>query len=376
MNKLSFFGSGKISSYSFFTIIMRQSLLILISLALLVACTPDSESQNQGDAEFAEELTYYDWEDDMPEIVLELFEQEYGVHVNYIYYDTQEEAIESIRAGNVYDIVILDNDYLIEFTNEGLFAEINFSNVPNFKNISPNFRDLAYDPGNLFSIPWSWGSTALVVRSDLLDQPIRSWADIWSSEFNGMIGLRDEPRDQFGAVLKSLGYSINTNNPVELQEAYEILVSNKDRIIIVDEVPSLALPLLMSGEIVAMVGWAEDVLEGQEENENIDYVIPEEGPMLWGDNFALPANSSKKTTAEAFLNFVLRPDIAGLIVNETNYASANSQIYDFLDPEIRDNKTIFPEPEALRNSEVFLSLDDDITDLYDEVWDEFLASLE
>ncbi len=320
----------------------------------------------------AEELIFYDWEDDMPQSVLDAFTEEYGVEVNYMVYETQEEAMENIRGGEVYDVVVLDNDYVPPFVEEGLLAEIDYRNLPNFKNISANFRDLTYDPDNKHSIPFNWGTSALVVRGDLVS--ITRWTDLWQLGDVGKIALRDEPRDQLGAALKALGYSVNTEDPDQVAAALEHLLEIRQDVVIVESYADAVIPLLDSGEVVALVGWAEDVLEGREVNEAITYVIPDEGPMLWGDNFVIPANSPRKYTAEVFLNFLLRPEIGAMIVNENYYASANEAAREFIDPEILNDPAIFPPDQDLKEGEVYLPLSPEGEILYQETWDRFKAA--
>lgn len=320
----------------------------------------------------ADELIFYDWEEDMPEPVLEAFTQEFGVKVNYVTYETQEEAIANIRDGQVYDVVVLDNDFLPQIIHDGLLAEIDYSNVPNFKNISANFRDLAYDPGNKHSIPFNWGTTGLVIRDDLVQ--INRWADLWNPDLPGKIGLRDEPREPMAVAQKALGLSINTEEPQEVEAAFNHLLKLRPNTVIVDSYAEAVVPLLDSGEVVVLLGWAEDVIEGREVNEHITYVLPQEGPMLWGDNYVIPANSPRKYTAEVFLNFLLRPEISAMIVNQNYYASANETAREFIEPEIRNDPVIFPPDEDLKKGEVYLPLSPAGEATYQELWDRFKAA--
>jgi spermidine/putrescine transport system substrate-binding protein len=322
----------------------------------------------------AEELVFYDWEEDMPQSVLDAFTEEYGVKVTYLTYESQEEAEENIEAGKVYDVVVLDNDAIPWLVSEDLLAEIDYRNVPNFDNISVNFRDLAYDPGNRHSVPFNWGTTGLVVRSDLVDELPTHWADLWDPRYTGRIAVREDvPYDLIGLTLKSLGYSLNSENPNELEAALERMLELKRGAFFVGSYAADAVPALLSGEAVILVGWAEDVLEGQEENEAIVYILPEEGTLLWGDNFAIPANSPHKYTAEVFLNFLLRPEISAQITNENCYATPNEAAYPFIDPDILNNPVIFPPNEDLKNAEVFLSHSPEGDALWAEIWERFMG---
>ncbi|MEZ4832078.1 MAG: extracellular solute-binding protein [Caldilineaceae bacterium] len=126
-----------------------------------------------------EALVIYDWAEDMSDDVLDAFAQEYGVEVTYLVYESQEEAIEMMRSGEMYDVVVMESRYIPMLAGEQLLAKIDYRNVPNYKNISANYRGLMYDPENQFSIPYNWGTTGLVVRSDLVDEPVTHWADLW-----------------------------------------------------------------------------------------------------------------------------------------------------------------------------------------------------
>jgi len=346
---------------------------VLITLA---SCGADSSPQPAPTPQpLATELVFYDWSADMPQSVLDAFSAEYGVEVIYVPYEAQEEAIENIRAGKVYDVVVLDNDTILLLVADGLLAEINYRNVPNFKNISANFRDLAYDPDNRHAIPYNWGTTGLVVRSDLVDELPTHWADLWDPRYAGKIAVREEvPLDLIGLTLRSLGYSINSEDPQELEEALAHMLELRPAVHFVGSYAEDALPVLLSGEAIIMVGWAEDVLTGREENEAIVYILPEDGPMLWGDNFVIPASSPRKYTAEVFLNFLLQPEISAQIVNENYYATANEAAYPFINPEILNDPVIFPSSENIVNAEIFLPHGLKEMTAYAEMWERFVAT--
>jgi len=240
------------------------------------------------------ELVFRNWEGDIAPEILAAFEAEYGIKVHYFPYETQEEAIDEIRAGKVYDLVVLENQLIPPLVADGLLAEIDHGNVPNFKNISANFRDLAYDPHNVHAIPYSWGTTALVVRTDLVEQPVNRWADLWDPRHAGRLMGWPLPRYMLGIALKSLGFSLNSENAQEVEAALQKLIALKPHITLRDWESAVAAPYLISGEVVIAVGQADDVTAGQEANPAIQYVLPEEGAILWGDNFTIPANSPNK----------------------------------------------------------------------------------
>jgi spermidine/putrescine transport system substrate-binding protein len=350
-----------------------STILAIAVAACLTACAGPSPPPAPAPPQVAEELVFYDWSGDLIETVFDEFEEEYGVQITYVAYDSPEEAVANLRAGEVYDIVVLENQYLPSLIAAGLLAQIDYRNVPNFRNISPNFRDLSYDPGNRHSIPYSWGTTGLVVRSDLVEEPVTSWTDMWDPRYVGRVVNWHAPRYTIGAALKSLGYSINSEDPQQLEAALSRLLELKPNAVWLDDEASSA-PLLMSGEAVMALGWAYDVWVGQEESDDIVYVLPDEGTILWGDNFVIPANSHSRYTAELFLDFALRPGISAQIVNGNYYPMANAAADPFIDPEIRSDPVIYPTNEDLENAEILLSLSPEGEQLYAAIWERFMAA--
>ncbi|MDM8530696.1 spermidine/putrescine ABC transporter substrate-binding protein [Anaerolineales bacterium HSG25] len=343
----------------------------LFALSVLMACGTPTPEPTPTPKPLAEELIFYDWAEDMPQSVLDKFTEEYGVKVKYLTYEDQEEAVEGIRNNEHYDIVVLENDNVSLMISDELLEEIDYQNVINIKNIALNFRELAYDPGNKHSVPYSWGVTGLVVRNDLVTEPITRWEDLWDSQYAGKVGLWGFPREVMAMTLKSLGYSVNTKNPDELAAVKEKLLALKPNIVLIEEInDATAVPLILDGQLVIAHGWADDVI--QAENENVEFVIPEEGPLLWGDNFVIPANSPNKETAELFLDFLLRPEIAAEIVNENYFPTPNEAAFKLIEPEIYNDPLVFPPNEKIQNGEVVVPLDAETQALYDEIWQAFL----
>jgi spermidine/putrescine transport system substrate-binding protein len=182
--------------------------------------------------------------------------------------------------------------------------------VPNFNNISASFRDLAHDPGNRHSIPFNWGVTGIVVRTDLLDAPITRWADLWDPRYQGQVGVWPLRRDLLGMSLKTLGYSVNSEEPAEVEAALDHLLTLRDNAFLIDLNLPHAASYLLDGEAVAVYGWAYDFQEAQAASDEVAFVLPEEGTILWGEGLVIPAASPNKAAAELFIDFLLRPEIS------------------------------------------------------------------
>jgi spermidine/putrescine transport system substrate-binding protein len=189
-----------------------EVLLALLAAGLLVACSGlgAGESGTPTARPLAEEIVLHDWAGDLADEILNGFTAESGIKVKYVVYGSPEEAVANIRAGETLDVVVLENEYIPSLVKDGLLARIDYRNVPNFNHISANFRDLAYDPENKHSVPYSWGTTGLVVRSDLVDRDVLTrgirWADMWDPQYAGRNVQWEIPRYTLGMALKSLGY--------------------------------------------------------------------------------------------------------------------------------------------------------------------------
>lgn len=335
-----------------------------------------SEPATPAPQPLAAELVLYDWEDDLPQSVLDAFASEFGVRVKYLTYESQEEAIGGLRAGRVYDVVVLESRHLPALVREGLLAEIDYRNVPNHKNVSPGFRDLVSDPGNRHNVPFNWGLTGLVVRTDLVAKPVTSWADLWNPLYRGKVALwMRQEREVIALTLKSLGHSANSENPQELEAALERLLQlNPHTLTLEDFDPASSAEAMAGGQVALSMGYANDVLEGRRKNPNIAFVLPREGALMWGDTFVIPAKSPSKRTAETFLNFLLRPEVAAEITNENLFAIPNEPALRLVEPGLRSDPVVFPPQEGLRNAETILPLSPEGEKLYASVWRRLLEA--
>ena len=346
--------------------------LILSVLALFNGCR-EAESPATPVPPAAKELIFYTFAEDMPQSVLDAFTKEYGISIQHLPFQSPEEADENIRSGHRYDVVLIENQLFPALIKEQLLAEIDLARLPNFKNISANFRDLAIDPGNRYSVPASYGTTGLVVRTDLVGDCLKRWADLWNPQYAGKIGLRAQPREIIGMTLTSLGYPFASENPQELEAVLHRLLELKPSVVMLDIEAEKAVRALLQGEIAVLHGYAEDYQAAHEENPAVIYVLPMEGTALWGESYAIPANSLHKQQAELFINFLLRPEITAQIINEKKYAQPNDAALPLVKPEIRFNPVIFPVNKDLENGSIILPLSPEGKKLYADIWARFMA---
>lgn len=354
------------------------SALALISLAaasVLGGCGSKSASTSQE----AGELYVYNWGEYIDEEVIDMFEEETGIKVIYDLFETNEEMYPVIEAGGVTYDVVCPSDYMIQKMIENdMLAEINFDNVPNVSQIASEYmeRSKAFDPENKYSVPYCWGTVGILYNTSMVapeDAPSK-WADLWNEKFSGEILMQDSVRDAFMVALKSLGYSMNTANEAELEEAKELLVKQKPLVqaYVIDQVRDK----MIGGEAAVGVIYSGEMLYIQEEVENLgldydlEYVIPEEGTNVWIDSWVIPANAKNKENAEKWIDFLCRPEIAKMNFEYITYPTPNQGAFELLDEEMQNNKAVFPDWDSLEGSEVYQYLGDDTDAVYNNLWKE------
>lgn len=323
------------------------------------------------------ELYVYNWGEYIDEEVVAMFEEETGIKVTYDLFETNEEMYPVIEAGAVQYDVVCPSDYMIQkMAENGLLAEINFDNIPNISYINPLYmkQSEGFDPGNKYSVPYCWGTVGILYNTAKVapeDAPTK-WSDLWNPKFANEILMQDSVRDAFMVALKSKGYSMNTKNVAELEEARDLLIEQKPLVqaYVIDQVRDK----MIGEEAAVAVIYSGEMLYIQEETADADfsleYVVPEEGTNVWIDSWVIPANARNKENAEKWINFLCRPDIAKRNFEYITYATPNQGAFELLDEEYQNNKALFPDESELENCEVFQYLDDETDGIYNSFWKE------
>jgi spermidine/putrescine transport system substrate-binding protein len=353
---------------------MKRSIALLLVTALaltLAACGPASPGGGT-EGELAKELHVYNWAEYIdPEIYAD-FEEEFGVKVIEDTFASNEDLLAKFQAGaRGYDLIV-PSDYMVNIMNQlGLLAELNFDNIPNFANIDERFRDPPYDPGNKVSVPYQWGTSGIGYNADLFEEPPDSWAYLFepelAAEYGGKISMLNDPREAIGAALKYLGYSLNTVDTAQLEEAKQLLLRQKAWVSTYDS--EGFEDLLAAGETNLAHGWSGDFFMAAVEAPHIWYAIPDEGSVIWTDNLAIPKTANSQYTAEVFINYLLRPDVAAKVSNYTWYASPNAAATDLIEQEITEEEAIYPPPEVMERLE-FIEDVGEATTIFDRLWTE------
>ncbi|AFG35755.1 spermidine/putrescine-binding periplasmic protein [Fervidobacterium pennivorans DSM 9078] len=312
-------------------------------------------------------LRIYNWADYIPEEVIQQFEKEYNCKVIYDTYASNEEMFAKIKSGGTgYDIVFPSGDHVKMMINEGLLEKLDLSKIPNFKNIDPIvLSKTTYDPNHEYSVPYMMGATGLIVNKKYLKDYEKSWSIYERADLKGKMTLLDDMREVFGAALKYLGYSVNTTNPDEIEQAKQVILKWKENIVKFDA--TTYAQGVVNGEFWVVHGYPENVFQliPEEDLENFEFFVPKEGGTLWIDNMVILKDAKNKDLAYKFINFILRPEIAAQI---SDYLMIPSPITD-----AQKYKKVEPlyTLDELGNCEIIDYIGEHI-DLYNKAWEEII----
>lgn len=313
------------------------------------------------------ELYLYIWSEYIPDEVVENFSKETGIKVHLSTYDSNESMYAKIKlAGQGYDIIVPSSDYVGLMRRQEMLQPLDKTRLPNFANLAPKFVNQSFDPENTYSVPFMWGSTAIAVNTGMLgNNAVTSIADLWKPEMDGRLLLLNEPREAFSLALKLLGYSLNETDPAHLEEAYQKLRELIPMVRVFDsDSPKQAL---LAGEVLVGVVWNGEAFIAGQENPEIAYIYPPEGFSLWMDSLCIPKGAKNVEEAHAFLNYLLRPDVAAKISSEMGYSTPNVKAMELLPPDVRDNPIVYPSDDVVARGE-FQDYLGEAMKLYDEYW--------
>ncbi|HZY30741.1 MAG TPA: spermidine/putrescine ABC transporter substrate-binding protein, partial [Candidatus Methylomirabilis sp.] len=333
---------------------------------LLVACTPAAEeAPPEGQVQ---ELNIYNWSTYIAPDTIPNFEEQYNVKVNYDLFGDNEELLAKIQPGNPgYDIIV-PTDYMVTaMINLGLLEELNHDNIPNMANVHPTFLDPDYDPGNAHCLPYQWGTMGLGYNITATGGEIDSWSVMFDEKYAGRISWLDDPRSVIGIALLYLGFSMNTTDPGEIEQAKQLMVEHKQ--LVAAFAPDTGQILLDEGEVDIAHEWSGDIFQIMEENPDIRYVIPKEGSMVWTDNMCIPKGAPHKELAEQFINYILDPQVGADLSNYIRYGTPNQASLPLINEEDLNNPGIYPPEETMANLQFLVDLGE-ATLLYDEAWTE------
>jgi spermidine/putrescine-binding protein len=339
---------------------MTKRLILLMAVLTLIAASCGGGGEDVTDAaaactagEVDGDLSLYNWSDYMEPSLITDFEDQYDVSVIETFFDSNETMLAQVEAGGaVYDLAV-PSDYMVSIMAENdLLVPLNKDALTNLGNLDPKFTGLPFDPNGEYSVPYQWGTTGLGFSYDVVDSAEDlTWGLIFDPELSaplaGRISMLNDERETLGAALKYLGYSVNTTDETEVNEAADLLASARDRIATFDS--DAFDDLLVSGEVDLAHGYSGDFFVAFDENDAWDdygYGIPIEGGVAWVDNMAIPVTAEHPCTALTFINFLLDAENGAALTNYIYYASPNQAAEAYIDPEILEDPAIYPPPEV------------------------------
>jgi spermidine/putrescine transport system substrate-binding protein len=343
---------------------MNRPLITALFSILVMNCSGTAEDESEG--RLASHLNFYNWSYYIGETTIPDFQDMTGVRVRYDNYSNNEEVLARLQAGvSGYDLVV-PSDYMVEvMASLGLLRPLNHDNLPNLVHMDPRFLGLPFDPENRYSIPYQWGSAGIGVNTARISEFEESWELLWDEKYSGRISMLDDMRSGLVPALKRLGYSVNTTNETELEEALQLMIQQKP--IVKAYTSDTYIDLLKSGDVWIAYGWSGDIYQVARDNPDIRFFIPEEGTYLWVDNMVIPRNAPSPYTAEVFMNYIMDPEVSAGITNATWYASPNRNAVPYIHPEITGDPSIYLPDDIMDRSE-FLQDVGDQTRAYERIW--------
>ncbi len=318
----------------------------------------------------SKEVRIYNAAEYIADGVIDEFEAETGYKVIYSEFDSNESMYTKIKTTS-YDVLI-PSDYMVSrLIREDLLQELDYSNIPNYSLVDDTFKNDYYDPDNKYSVPYMWCTVGILYDSEKVSDTVESMDIMWNENYKGKIFMLDSVRDSFGMTLKSLGYTINSENEDELKEAKEKMIAQRPLVLgyVTDEVKDK----IISGEGYLGLVYSGEAGKAIEETDNLKYVIPKEGTIYCVDAMVVPANAKNKTAAEAFINFMHKPEIAARNAREMYYGITNTEGKKLLSEEISTDSGLYPDSEVLRNADRLVSTET-INQRYLDIWNEIMAS--
>jgi spermidine/putrescine transport system substrate-binding protein len=337
----------------------KIGIFLIISITCLFQCAVAEEKI----------LNIYTWSAVIPDSIIQKFEKETGIKVNFSTYDSNEVMYAKLKTSKAgYDVIEPSSYYIDRMSRQGLLEKLDKTKLTHYKNLNPDFLNAAYDPKNDYSLPFIWGVTGIFTNKDYFaPHDVTRWSDLWDKKYADQLMMLDDTREVFSIALKVLGYSANDNNPEHIRQAYLKL---KELLPNIKMFSSAVLSNLIDEDAVVGMAWNGDVYKASKENSRLDFIFPKDGFVIWVDNFAIPKDPPHPQNAYRFLNFMLRADIARAVALDNNFPTPNLAAQKTLPPEIRNNPIVYPSHEVLKRGEFQTDINDKALDVYEKYWEQ------
>lgn len=299
--------------------------------------------------------------------VLSAFEDLTGIKVNYTTFDSNESLYAKLKSGGATYDVIVPSDYMIgKMIQEGMLAPLNKENIPNISKIGESYTGMAYDPQDEYSVPYTWGTVGIIYNTEMVEEAPTSWDALWDVEYAGNILMFNNSRDAFAIGAKKLGMSLNPQTVEEVEIIAQELKAQKNVVqaYVMDEI----FDKMSGGEAAMAPYYAGDAITMIDESPQLDFVIPEEGTNYFVDAMCIPANAKNKEAAEIFINYMCEPDVGLANIDFIGYSTPIKEVWERLDDEMKYSPIAYPSEEVMANTEVFVTLPDEINSAMDMAW--------
>ena len=352
----------------------------IVEEATVTVADPEYYSRYQGQ-EIS--INVYNWGEYIPdgsdEGVLDLngaFTELTGIEVNYTTYATNEELYAKLKGGGASYDVVIPSDYMISrMIAEEMLLPLDLENIPNRSYIMEKFSNPEYDPGNQYSIPYTWGTVGIIYDNTAIDpeETEIDWEILWDENYKDQILMFDNPRDAFAIAEIMLGYSLNTEDKKELSEAAKLLVAQKPVVqaYVMDEI----FDKMGAGEAVLAPYYAGDAATLLDEYEHLSFVIPESGTNLFFDAACIPKGAKQKEAAEMYINFLCEPDVAYAVADYIGYSTPHQAAYEMLDEETQNDPIAYPDDTYIaEKTQVFGNLSQEGNAIMQNLWTEMKSA--
>ncbi|NEP01685.1 MAG: spermidine/putrescine ABC transporter substrate-binding protein [Symploca sp. SIO2E9] len=322
-----------------------------------------------------EELYIYTWSGYTDDDLLKRFTQETGIRAIADVFDSNESMLAQIQAkgGGGYSIIYPSDYMVLKMADLGLLTKLDPRRIAGMNQLFQRFQNPDYDPGNSYSVPLSWGTTGLIYNQKKLKQAPADWSYLWDyrQQLSRRMTLLNDVREVMGATLKMLGYSYNSQEPQQIEQAYEKLLDLKPAI--ASFTSDAWRPQILSGDLLVAMCYSADAAELMPENSDLQYALPASGSSLWIDTLVIPKTAPNPNGAYAWINFMLQPEVAAQICQRLSFATPNKEAFKILPPEIQDNQSLFPPESTLENCEGLIPIGE-FEEVYDRYWTKLTGS--
>lgn len=321
-----------------------------------------------GRAGIGETLHYFTWSDYVsPELIHE-FELAHGARVVVDTFSSNEELLAKLQGGaSGYDVTV-PSDFMVSIlAAQGMLAELDLAALPNVKTLEPHLQQPAFDPTHQYAVPYLWGTVGIGYDSAVVTAPPDSWNILWDRRYQGRISMLNDQREVFGAVLRSMGQSMNTTDPAVIELAKQKLIAQKP--FVKTYASEHYDQLLASGDVVLAQGWGGPVARAMRDRPSIRYVVPQEGGTIWADCLVVLNSSPNKALAMQFINFLIDARVAARTSERLLFASSNRAARVWIKKELLDNSAVYPPTDLIPRMEWMRDVGKAMR-IYDRAWTE------